>query len=154
MGVTLREIAEGIAAAIEADDVIHDCGTVSVVVEDKADFYSAIAEAIGQIGVCVTVAVAGFTRRDRSPILQGTLELQISCFEHPQINRGDPANLTAQGTMERIAQILHYRRFPFLANQLIFKDCRREDTQEANIMRGNFEVDTVLGFQGGEAASN
>lgn len=147
MGVTLREIAEGIAEFIETDNKIHDCGMVTVVVEDKADFYSAIAEAIGQMGVCVTVAVTGFTRYSNSPLTQGTLELQISCFEHPTLNRGDPANLTAQGAMERIAEILHYRRFPFLANQLLLKGFRRDDTDEANVVRGDFEVNTLLGYR-------
>lgn len=145
--MALRDIAEGIAEAILEDDVLHDDGNVSVVVEDKGDFNYQIAEALGQMGVCVTVAVAGFRRVERSPVMQGTLELQISCYEHPSLNRDDSATLTAQGVMERLAKVLHYRRFPFLANQLIFKDFRREDSDEANIVRGDFETNTVLGYE-------
>ena len=141
-----RRIAEGIAKFIAEDEVLHDNGHVSVVVEDKGDFSFQILEAIGSLGVCVTIAVAGFRRVDRSPVPQGTLELLISCFEHPTLNRDDPSVLTAQGVMERLIEILHYRRFDFMPNQLIFKDFRRDDTEEANIVRGNFETNTILGY--------
>lgn len=145
--MALRDIAEGLAEAIMEDEVLHDDGNVSVVVEDKGDFNYQISEAISQMGVCVTIAVTGFRRVDRSPILQGTLEFQVSCYEHPSLNRNDAATLTAQGVMERLAKVLHYRQFPFLANQLIFKEMRREDIDEANVMRGDFEANTLLGYE-------
>ena len=145
--MSLRDIAEGIAEAIREDKILHDDGNVSVVVEDKGDFNYQISEALGQMGVCVTVAVASYRNVNQSPLLQGTIEFQISCYEHPTLNRDDLSTLTAQGVAERIAKILHYRRFPFLANQLIFKDFRREDVDEANIVRATFEVNTQLGFE-------
>lgn len=145
--MALRDIAEGIAEAVMEDEVLHDYGNVSVVVEDKGDFNYLISEALGQVGVCVTVAVVGFRRVERSPIPQGTLELQISCYEHPSLNRDDPSTMTAQAVMERLVKILHYRRFPFLANQMIFRDFRRDDIDEANIVRGSFEANTLLGFE-------
>ena len=145
--MAFRDIAEGIAEAIMGDDALHDDGHISVVVEDNGDFNFQISEALGQMGVCITVAVVGFRRVERSPIPQGTLELQISCYEHPSLNRGDPSNLTAQGAMERLVKILHYRHFPFLANQMIFRDFRRDDVEEANIVRGSFEANTLLGFE-------
>lgn len=143
----MRDIAEGVAEAIMEDDVLHEYGNVSVVVEDEGDFNYRISEALGQMGVCVTVAVVAFRRVERSPVLQGTLELQISCYEHPSLNRDDPSTMTAQAVMERLAKILHYRRFPFLANQMIFRDFRRDDIDEANIVRGSFEANTLLGFE-------
>ena len=142
-----RDIAEGIAEAIREDEVLHDDGNVSVVVEDKGDYNYQISEALARMGVCVTVAVVAFRRVERSPVLQGTLELEVSCYEHPSLNRDDPSTMTAQGVMERLAKVLHYRRFPFLANQLIFKDFRREDVDEANIARGSFEANTLLGYE-------
>ena len=150
--MAFRDIAEGIAEAIMEDEVLHNDGNVSVIVEDKGDYWYQISEALGQMGVCVTIAVMSFRRVDRSPVLQGTLELQISCYEHPSLNRNDPNTLTAQGVMERLAKILHYRRFPFLANQLIFKDFRREDLDEANIVRGDFEANTLIGYEDAWAA--
>ena len=148
-----RRIAEGIAEFIARDEILHDEGHVTVVVEDKGDYSFQILEAIGSLGVCVTIAVVGFRRVDRSPIPQGTLELQISTYEHPTLNRDDPSVLTAQGVMERLIEILHYHRFDFMPNQLIFKDFRRDDTDEANVVRGNFETNTILGY-GGRAVEN
>lgn len=145
--MALRDIAEGIAEFIAEDELLHDNGHVSVVVEDKGDYNYQLQEALGQLGVCVTVAVASFRKVDRSPILQGTLELQISCYEHPSLNRDDPSTLTAQGVMERLASILHYHKFPFIANQLIFKEFRRDDVDEANIVRGDFEANTLIGYE-------
>lgn len=146
--MALRDIAEGIAEFIAEDKALHDNGHVSVVVEDKGDYYYQISEALGQLGVCVTVAITGFRRVDRSPVrMQGTLEVLISCYEHPTLNRDDPSVLTAQGVMEHLSRILHYKRFPFLANQFIFKDFRRDDVEEANIVRGDFEVNTLLGYE-------
>lgn len=150
--MALRDIAEGIAEFIGEDKVLHDNGHISVVVEDKGDFNYQIAEALGQLGVCVTIAVTGFRRVERSPIMQGTLEIQISCFEHPTLNRDDPSTMTAQAVMEHLSRILHYKRFPFLANQFLFKDFRRDDTDEANIVRGDFEVNTLLGYEDAWAA--
>jgi hypothetical protein len=144
----LRRIAEGIAEFIAQDEVLHEDGHVSVVVEDKGDFGYQIAEALGSLGVCVTVAVTSFSNVPNSPLAQGRLELQISCYEHPTLNRDDPSVLTAQGVMERLVDILHYRRFPFMPNQLIFKDFRREDSEEANIARGNFETNVRLKWDG------
>ena len=149
-----RRIAEGIAKFIAEDEILHDNGHVSVVVEDKGDFSFQILEAIGSLGVCVTIAVTGFRRVDRSPIPQGTLEFEISCYEHPTLNRDDPSTLTAQGVMERLVGILHYRRFDFMPNQLIFKDFRRDDTDEANVVRGNFETNTLLAFGERKVESN
>lgn len=140
----LRRIAEGIADYIARDDVLHADGHVSVVVEDKGDYGYQIAEALGSLGVCVTIAVTSFSNVPNSPLPQGRLELQISCYEHPTLNRDDTSVLTAQGVMERLIAILHYKRFPFLPNQLIFKDFRREDSDEANIARGNFETNVRL----------
>lgn len=147
-----RDIAEGIAEFIAEDEVLRKDGNVSVVVEDKGDFNWQISEALGQMGVCVTIAVVSFRRVDKSPILQGNLELQISCYENPSLNRTDAATLTAQGVMERLEEILHYRRFPFLANQLMFKESRRDDVDTANIVRGDFEVNTLVGYERAWAA--
>lgn len=145
--MTLRDVAEGIAEAIRADAYLHEHGNVAVVVEDKAVVGYEIANAIAQTGVCVLVAVTGFRMVDRSPVLQGNISLQISCYEHPELNRDDAGTLTAQGVTEHLAKILHYRRFPFLANQLIFKDFSRDDVDEANIVRSNYEVNTLIGFR-------
>lgn len=165
----LRDVAQGIADFIAGDEYLRERGHVSVVVEDKANFNFEIEQAIGSLGVCVTIAVADFRRVDRSPKLpkglagmvaaaddgsiQGTLKLEISCYEHPTLNRDDPSTLTAQGVMERLARILHYRRFPFLANQLLFQSFRRDDIDEANVLRGDFEVNTLLGYEDEWAAS-
>ena len=144
----LRRIAEGIAEFIARDEVLHEDGHVSVVVEDKGDFGFQIADALGSLGVCVTVAVVSFSNVPNSPLPQGRLELQVSCYEHPTLNRDDPSVLTAQGVMERLVHILHYARLPFLPNQLIFKDFRREDSEDANIARGNFETNVRLWWDG------
>jgi hypothetical protein len=145
--MTFRDIADGIAKFIEQDQVLHDDGNVTVVVEDRGDFGFQIQQALGQLGVCVTVAIASFSRVDNSPILQGKVELQISTYEHPALNRSDPALLTAQGAMERIVRILHGRRFPFLANRMLFGGLRRDDTDEVNIVRGDFSANTLLNFE-------
>jgi len=145
----LRDVVQGIADFITNDEVLHESGTVTVVVEDKASVAFEIANAIAQVGVCVLVSVTGFNRVSNSPIMQGTLRLQVSCYEHPELNRDDPSTLTAQGVMERLVKILHYARFPFLANQLLFQDFNRDDVDEANIVRANFEVNTLLGFEDG-----
>lgn len=142
----LRDIAEGIARYIRDDHVLHDDGHVTVVVEDKADVGFEIQQALGRLGVCVLVAITGFRRVDGSPVLQGTVEIQVSFYEHPSLNRDDLSVLTAQGACERVANILHYHHFPFLVGQMIFKDFQRDDVEEANIVRANFEVNTHLGY--------
>lgn len=142
--MTLRDIAQGIADCIAQDGVLHDDGHVTVVVEDKANVQFEIRNAIAQLGVAVLVAVTDFRRDDRSPFVEGMATLQLSCFEHPELNRDDISTLTAQGVAERLAQILHYRRFPFLAGQMIFKDFSRDDVDEANVVRGNYEARVSL----------
>ena len=143
----LRDIAQGIADFIADDEVLHDDGNVTVIVEDKADVGMAIANAIGQLGVCVLVSVVGFRRKDSSPIVQGPLQIQVSCYEHPALNRDDLSTLTAQGVTERIAKILHSHQFPFLVGQMRLSDFSRDDVDEANICRSNYEVNTALGYE-------
>lgn len=140
----LRAVTEEIAAFIRDDNVLRERGKVTVVVEDKADVGFEVAQAIASLGVCVLVSVTGFRRRQNSPIAQGTLELQISCFEHPTINREDGMTLTAQGVSERLAYILHYHRFKSNAGQLLLRDFSRDDVDEANIVRSNYEVEHAL----------
>jgi hypothetical protein len=143
----LRDIAQGIADYITDDEILHNEGNITVVVEDKADIGTAIATAIGQLGVCVLIAVTGFRRKDSSPLIQGDVQIQISCYEHPSLNRDDLSTMTAQGVTERIAQILNYKKFPFLVGQMLFRDFSRDDVDEANIVRSNYEVHTRLGFE-------
>lgn len=143
----LRDIAQGIADYITDDEILHNKGNITVVVEDKADIGTAIASAIGQLGVCVLIAVTGFRRKDSSPLIQGDVQIQISCYEHPSLNRDDLSTMTAQGVTERIAQILNYKKFPFLVGQMLFRDFSRDDVDEANIVRSNYEVHTRLGFE-------
>ena len=143
----LRDIAQGIADYIAQDEVLRDGGNVSVVVEDKADYAFEIQSAISQMGVCVTIAVVGFQVTSQSPLLSGTLQIQVSCYEHPSLNREDLSTPTAQFVAERLSSILHYHRFPFLRGQFILKDFSREDAEEANVVRMNFDVHTNLGFE-------
>lgn len=143
----LRDIAQGIADYIAEDEVLHNEGNITVVVEDKADIGTAIATAIGQLGVCVMVAITGLRRKDTSPLLQGDVQIQVSCYEHPSLNRDDLSTMTAQGVTERIAKILNYKKFPFLVGQMLFRDFSRDDVDEANIVRSNYEVHTRLGFE-------
>lgn len=140
-----RLIAQEVADFILSDPQIHASGNVSVVVEDKGDFAFQINQALGSLGVCVTIAVTGFRRVDKSPILQGVLDVQISAYEHPSLNRNDESVRTAQGVMERVAEILHYHQFVHADNIFLFKDFSRDDVDEANIVRGNFEVMTRIG---------
>lgn len=143
----LREIAEGIADFIREDEYLRLHGEVAVVVEDKADVRFEVERAVGELGVLALVSVVGFSRTDRSPVVQGNIEFQITLFEHPSLNREDPDTLTAQGVAEHLAKLLHYKRFPFLAGQMIFKDMGRDDVDEANIVRMNYEAHTRLGFE-------
>lgn len=142
----LRNVAEELKKYIEEDSVLHDDGHVSVVVEDKADVSYEIANAIAQTGVCVLIAITGFRRVQQSPIPQGMLQIQFVCYENPSLNRDDLSILTAQGVSERLVKILHYQKFPFLLGQMIFQDFSRDDAEEANIVRGNYEVCTTLDF--------
>ena len=142
--MSLRSIAEGIAEFIANDNVIHDCGTVSVLVEDKANVAFEVANALSRDGVSIVIATTDFKRTDASPIVQGILTMQISCIENPELNRDDAGKLTAQAAMERIAHILHCRRFGFLSNPLLFDNFARQDTDEANVVQGTFTVNTKL----------
>ena len=141
---TLRDMADEVAGFIRGDEVLAGAGCVTVAVEDRADVGFAVQEAVGRLGVFVLVSVLSFRRADRSPVMQGTLEMQVSCFEHPSLNREDPGSLTAQGAAERIAGILHYRRFATLAGQMLVKDFSRDDADEANIVRINCEAHARL----------
>ena len=120
---------------------------ITVAVEDKANVAFEVEQAIGIMGVFVLVSIIEFRRKEGSPLVQGTLEVQISCFENPSLNRTDDADITAQGAAERIAEILHYRQFPFFVGQMIFKEFSRDDVDEANIVRSNYEVNTRLGYE-------
>ena len=144
----LREVEEGIAAIIRNDPYILAARNISVVVEDKACLAFEIAQAIGSLGVCVTVAVTGFDKRaDLGPMVQGTLHIEISCYEHPELNRQDASAPTAQGVAEHLARILNWRRVPQLTNKIIFRDFSRDDVEEANIVRGRYEAEHRLGFE-------
>lgn len=143
----LRQIAEGIADFIRADEYLSECGNISVVVEDKAAVGFEVARALGGVGVLVLISVTGFRRYDRAQVLAGDIEFQISCFEHPELNRAGLDTPTAQGVAEYLAKILHYHRFPFLVGQFIFKDAGRDDVEEANIVRSNYTVHTQLGYE-------
>jgi len=143
----LRDIAEGIAEFIREDQVLHDAGHVTVVVEDKADISTEITTAIGSMGVCVVIAVTGSKRVPQSPILQGDINFEISCHESPEFNRDDDSALTAQGVMERLLKILHTRQFPFLYKHMLFNDFTRDDVDEANIVSGNFTAHHILGYE-------
>lgn len=143
----LREVAEGIAKFIEEDQVLHDDGHVTVVVEDKANVAAELEIALGQLGVCVLIAVTGFDRKPNCFQPQGRLRLEISCHESPELNRDDPSVLTAQGVAERLVKILHYHEFPFVIGQMLFQNFTRDDVDEANIVTGNYEVETALGYE-------
>ena len=143
----IKDIEQGIADYIAEDQYLHDHGHVTVVVEEKADTAFEIQQSLAQLGVCVLVEVPSFNRNDRMPNIQGTLSIEIVCYEHPALNRDDEATLTAQATMERIARILHYKKFPFLIGPVIFKGFNRDDVEDANVVRGNFEVYTRLGHE-------
>jgi hypothetical protein len=136
-----------LAQIIESDDAIRKDGHVTVVVEDKCDVDTAIRTALGMTGVGVVVAILGFRRVDGSPILQGNLEMQATCFEQPGLNRDDLSVLTAQGVAERIMSILHYRRAPFLANQIIVSGYGRDDRDDANVARVEFSANTLVGYE-------
>lgn len=151
----LREVEEGIADAIRTDPYVLSSGSVSVVVEDLADISYEIAKALGETGLCVTVAVTGFRKRDDvGPMVQGTLTVEIACYENPTLNRQDASTPTAQGMAEHLARTLNWRKLPQLTNKLIFKDFSRDDVEEANIMRGRFEVEHRLGFEEAEGPEN
>lgn len=144
----LRQVAEGIAEYIREDEFLRErCSNLTVVVEDKADVFFEISNAIAQLGVCVLIAVTGFRRTSNCPLPQGNLQIQISCYEHPTLNRDDLSSLTAQAVCERLVKILNYHKFPFFVGQMLFQDFSREDVDEANIVRGNFEVNTALGLE-------
>lgn len=143
----MRQIAEGIAEFIRADEYLSACGNISVVVEDKAGVAYEVARALGGIGVLVLISVVGFRRYERAQVVAGDIEFQISCFEHPELNRAGLDTPTAQGVAEYLSKILHYHRFPFLVGQFIFKDFGRDDVDEANIVRSNYTVHTQLGYE-------
>ena len=143
----LRQIAEGIAEYIRADEYLSACGNISVVVEDKAAVGYEVTRALGGVGVLVLISVVGFRRNGRPMVVAGDIEFQISCFEHPELNRAGLDTPTAQGVAEHLSKILHYHRFPFLVGQFIFKDAGRDDVEEANIVRSNYSAYTQLGFE-------
>lgn len=148
----LRDVAEGIADAIRSDPYILANGNISVVVEDKARLSFEIAKAIGGLGVCVTVAITGFRKRDQlGPMVQGTLSVEIACYEHPELNRNDASTPTAQSVAERLSLILNWRQITQITNKLIFRDFSRDDVEEANIVRMRFEAEHRLRF-GDDAA--
>ena len=136
----LRRVAEEIAHFIREDEVLKANAHLTVAVEDKASVAFEIERALGLMGVFVLVSVLSFRRVDCSPILQGTIEFQISCFENPEINRDDLSIMTAQGVAERLADILHYTKFNTLTGPMLFKEFSRDDTDEVNIVRGNYEA--------------
>ena len=144
----LREITEGIAKFLREDSVLAEDGRVSVVVEDKSNYAFEIERAIAEVGVCVTIAVTDFRKRDNTgPFVAGTLTFQISCYEHPSLNRDDVSAKTAQWVAEYLSRLLNWRKFPFLATKMLFKNFSRDDVDEANIVRGTYEVEHILGAE-------
>ena len=106
----LRNVENGIANAIREDPVILSSGTVTVIVEDLADISYEISKALGELGVCVTVAVTAFDKRESlGPMVQGTLHVEITCYENPSLNRQDTSTPTAQamgGNVDLAAEIV------------------------------------------------
>lgn len=141
----LRKLAQEIADRLKDDGALNADGRTTVVVEDAADVLFEVQRALGATGVCVLVAVVGFKRLDRGARAQGDAEVQITCYEHPALNRRDPSSLTAQGAMERIATLLHYSRLPSAVGQCVFEGFSREDADAANVVRGDFKIHVLLG---------
>lgn len=144
----LRDITEGIARFLREETALAKDGRISIVVEDKANLAFEIERAIAEVGVCVTIAVTDFRKRDQTgPFVSGTITFQITCYEHPVLNRDDESAKTAQWVAEYLSRVLNWRKFPFLAAKMLFRSFSRDDVEEANVVRGTYEVEHILGVE-------
>ena len=143
-----RDIAEGIADYIRSLGCFDGRSDITVIVEDKGVIEKEIAQSLSFAGVCILIAVMGFDRLGSSgPILRGNLKLEFRVMEHPFANREKQGSMTAQQVMELLIQNTHWRTFDGMDGRpLLFQDFSREDTDEVNVVRGNWSGEVSLGM--------
>lgn len=152
LGTVLRTYADALATFVKADSVLGSYGNLTVVVEDRANIDTAIAQALAKStgGVAVLVAATAFRRRPNSGrVLSGTVEFQLSVHENPLFNRRGQFVLTAQCVAERLAAILHWAKLDGYDSRLVLDDLVRADDNAANIVVVRLHTEQTL--NGGEA---
>ena len=142
-----RDICENLAAHIKTLDGIKGNSAVTVIVEDKGDIESQIAEALGYAGVVIMIGVLGFDRRQQSgELITGNLKLELRVMERPAVNRNEQGYITAQQMIENLILSLHWARIPGMLGPLLFNDFSRDDTAELDLIRGSFAGECSLGM--------
>ena len=142
-----RDICENLAAHIRTLDGIKGNNAVTVIVEDKGDIESQIAEALGYAGVVIMIGVLGFDRRQQSgELITGNLKLELRVMERPAVNRNEQGYITAQQMIEKLILDLHWKRVVGMSGPIKFEDFSRDDTTELDIIRSNFAGECSLGM--------
>lgn len=142
-----RDICENLAAYIRTLDGIKGNSAVTVIVEDKGDIDSQIAEALGYAGVTIMIGVIGFDRKPNSgELITGNLKLELRIMERPAVNRNEQGHITAQQMIEKLILDLHWKRVVGMSGPIKFKDFSRDDTNELDIIRSNFAGECSLGM--------
>lgn len=141
-----REIAQTIADRIKGavqlcDELMQGC-RLDVLVEDKLSGSFAIENNLGRNGICVIVGITGFTRKPNTAhILFGTLNIDVSVYENPDMSRETENSPTAQMVAEFLMQTLHWHKADGWLSPLRLQGISRADEYPFVVERMTFSLD-------------
>ena len=124
------DICNAIARALK--DAFKNVPKVSVVVEDECDPAAEVRKALGRMGVLVLVAASAHRRKPGvGQSTAGDLELEISVFENPHLNRRpNVPGPTVTSAAEAIKDALHWHEV--CDRRLVYVDMQRTDADDGD----------------------
>ena len=103
----LLDVQKYIVEAINADPTLADAG-VKAVPEDLGDAFSAVDEALAELGICALVQLPKFApNSNAAKNAVGIATVAVVVTEIPQTNREQAGHVNALSAAERIAWILN-----------------------------------------------
>lgn len=137
---TERDLTERIAA------FLRDCeefkgDRVAFIPEDLGPVENEVTKAgVTTSGLAVVVAAGGFDRRSGSAsAMAGDLDLTVSVFEVPKVNRKNPSAMTGQTANALVRSLLHWRMFDGIG-RLRFRDYVRLEDGNFYVWESRFTV--------------
>ena len=126
----MNEICKAAAKAIEG--VFKGDSRVTVQPEDSCDPSSAVARALGRLGVLVLVAASGHRRKQGlGASSAGDLSLEVTVFENPKRNRaGGNEGRTVTSVAEAVKDALHWREL--CGRRIVYVEMQRTDADDGD----------------------
>lgn len=124
------DICKAVAAVLK--DAFKGVPNVTVMVEDTCDPGAEVRKALGRLGVLVLVAASAHRRKEGvGASTAGDLELEISVFENPKLNRRpNVPGPTVTSAAETVKDALHWHEA--CGRRLVYVDMQRTDADDGD----------------------